>query len=165
MDAHHIRFTSLWKMYNKNIFLIWLVNFQNCVAIKKSHYDFKAYPYPHILITLANRTIYCNAGLHVLEFNPLFVFVILIGVVHMVLENAQKSRHVQRNKVSNKSRSAPMVTSGFPHCTMYLYIHMFQVWQMYGRIDIFHISSFSAFLSRKNCLYCKVKIFKIAVFF
>ena len=40
----------------KNVFLIWLVNFQNCAAIKKSHYGFKTDPYPNILIPLANWT-------------------------------------------------------------------------------------------------------------
>ena len=36
-----------------------LVNFQNCAAIKKKiHYGFKAYPYPNILIPLANWTTY-----------------------------------------------------------------------------------------------------------
>ena len=39
-------------------FLIWVVNFQNCEAIKKSHYGFKTYPYPNFLIPLANWTIY-----------------------------------------------------------------------------------------------------------
>jgi hypothetical protein len=58
MDGHYILFTSLWKMYTKNVFLIWLVNFQSCAAIKKSHYGFKTYPYPNILIHLANWTIY-----------------------------------------------------------------------------------------------------------
>jgi hypothetical protein len=59
MGGHYILFTSLWKMYPKKstIFLIWVVNFQNCDAIKKSHYGFKAYPYPNILIPSANRTI------------------------------------------------------------------------------------------------------------
>ena len=54
MDAHYIWFAFLWKMYKKNVFLI-----QNCAAIrKKSHYGFKAYPHPNILISLANWTTY-----------------------------------------------------------------------------------------------------------
>jgi hypothetical protein len=35
MSGHYILFTSIWKMYTKNVFLIWLVNFQSCAAIKK----------------------------------------------------------------------------------------------------------------------------------
>ena len=38
-------------IFMKNVFLICLVNFQKCAAIKTSHYGFKAYPFPNILIT------------------------------------------------------------------------------------------------------------------
>jgi hypothetical protein len=48
IEQHNILFTSLLKMYTKNVLLIWLVNFQSCAAIKKSHYGFKTYPYPNI---------------------------------------------------------------------------------------------------------------------
>ena len=46
----------LYEICTKNVFLICLVYFQNCAAIKKkkkkSHYGFKAYPCPNILYTL-----------------------------------------------------------------------------------------------------------------
>ena len=49
----------LYEICTKNVFLICLVSFQNCAAIKKvSHYGFKAYPCPNILIPLAKCTIY-----------------------------------------------------------------------------------------------------------
>ena len=47
-------------MKNVHVLLILVVNFQNCEAIKKSHYRFKTYPYPNILISLANWTIYVS---------------------------------------------------------------------------------------------------------
>ena len=53
----------LYEICTKNIFLICLVYFQNCAAIKKkkkSHYGFKAYPCPNILIPLAKWTIYAS---------------------------------------------------------------------------------------------------------
>ena len=34
-DAHYIRYTSLYDICTKNVFLICLVYFQNCAAIKK----------------------------------------------------------------------------------------------------------------------------------
>ena len=34
-DAHYIRYTSLYEICTKNVFLICLVYFQNCAAIKK----------------------------------------------------------------------------------------------------------------------------------
>ena len=40
----------LHEKCTNNVFLIWLVNFQNCAAIKKSHYGIKVYPYPNILL-------------------------------------------------------------------------------------------------------------------
>jgi hypothetical protein len=39
------------------------------------------------------------------------------------VENAQKSGHMQIYKVANKTRSAQMVTSSFPHCTKYMYLY------------------------------------------
>ena len=55
----------LYEICTKNVFLIRLVYyFQNCAAIKKkkkkSHYGFKAYPCPNILIPLAKWTIYAS---------------------------------------------------------------------------------------------------------
>ena len=47
-------------IFMKNVLLICLVNFQNCAAIKKSHFGFKAYPYPNIMISLANWTSYAS---------------------------------------------------------------------------------------------------------
>ena len=34
-DAHYIRYASLYEICTKNVFLICLVYFQNCAAIKK----------------------------------------------------------------------------------------------------------------------------------
>ena len=50
----------LYEICTKNVFLICLVYFQNCAAIKKSPYGFKAYPCPNILIPLAKWTIYAS---------------------------------------------------------------------------------------------------------
>ena len=51
----------LYEICKKNVFLICLVYFQNCAAIiKKSHYGFKAYPCPNILIPLDKWTIYAS---------------------------------------------------------------------------------------------------------
>ena len=52
----------LYEICTKYVFLIFLVYFQNCAAIKKkkSHYDIKAYPCPNILIPLAKWTIYAS---------------------------------------------------------------------------------------------------------
>ena len=53
----------LYEICTKNVFLICLVYFQNCAAIKKkikSHYGFKAYLCPNILIPLAKWTIYAS---------------------------------------------------------------------------------------------------------
>jgi hypothetical protein len=52
----------LYEKCTKNVFLICLVYFQNCAAKKKkkSHYGFKAYPCPNILILLAKWTIYAS---------------------------------------------------------------------------------------------------------
>jgi hypothetical protein len=35
MGGLYILFTSLKNVHKKNVFLIWLVNFQNCAAIEK----------------------------------------------------------------------------------------------------------------------------------
>ena len=59
-DADYIRYTSLYEMCTKNVFLICLVYFQNCEAIKKNKKGFKAYPCPNILIPLAKWTIYAS---------------------------------------------------------------------------------------------------------
>ena len=56
-------------------------------------------------------------------WNSTPLLVILIDVVRMVLENAQKSGHMQSYKVANKTRSTQMVTSSFPHCTKYMYLY------------------------------------------
>ena len=51
----------LYEICTKNVFLICLVYFQNCSnKKKKSHYGFKAYPCPNILIPLAKWTIYAS---------------------------------------------------------------------------------------------------------
>ena len=51
----------LYEICTKHVFLICLVYFQNCAAIKKKcHYGFKAYPCPNILIPLAKWTIYAS---------------------------------------------------------------------------------------------------------
>ena len=47
-------------IFMKNVLLIFLVNFQNCAAIKKKVTGFKAYPYPNIMIPLANWTSYAS---------------------------------------------------------------------------------------------------------
>lgn len=49
----------LCEKCTKNIFLICQVNFQIC-SNKRSHYDFKVYPYRNIFIPLANWTIYAS---------------------------------------------------------------------------------------------------------
>ena len=58
----HITFgIHLYEICTKNVFLICLVYFQNCSnkkKKKKSHYGFKAYPCPNILIPLAQWAIY-----------------------------------------------------------------------------------------------------------
>ena len=59
-DAHYIRYTSLYEICTKNVFLICLVYFQNCSNKKKSHCGFKAYPCPNILIPLDKWTIYAS---------------------------------------------------------------------------------------------------------
>ena len=52
----------LYDICTKNVFLICLVYFQNCAAIKKkSHIGFKAYPCPNILILLASPRFLCRA--------------------------------------------------------------------------------------------------------
>ena len=52
----------LYEICTKNVFLICLVYFQNCAAIKKKKKvtGFKAYPCPNILIPLAKWTIYAS---------------------------------------------------------------------------------------------------------
>ena len=47
----------LYEICTKNVFLVY---FQNCSNKKKSHYGFKAYPCPNILIPLAKWTIYAS---------------------------------------------------------------------------------------------------------
>jgi len=57
MDAHYTRFTSLWKMYKKNVLLIRLI--QNCAEIeKKIHCGFKAYIQISLIYPLANHEQY-----------------------------------------------------------------------------------------------------------
>jgi hypothetical protein len=48
--GHYILFTSLWKMYKKMYSLFEWSIFKT-EAIQKSHYRFKTYPYPNILIS------------------------------------------------------------------------------------------------------------------
>ena len=57
----------------KNVFLNFLVYFQNCAAIKKNHYGFKAYPCPNILIPLAKWTIYAS----ILKYKQFFILLLL----------------------------------------------------------------------------------------
>ena len=60
----HITFgIQLYESCTNNVFLICLEYFQNCVnkkIKKKSHYGFKAYPCPNILIPLDKWTIYAS---------------------------------------------------------------------------------------------------------
>jgi hypothetical protein len=59
-DAHYIRYTSLWNLYKK-IFLICLVYFQNCAAIKKKvTMDSKHTLVQISFIPLAKWTIYAS---------------------------------------------------------------------------------------------------------
>ena len=49
MDAHYIRITSSWKMYKQCIPYL-TGKFSKLCSNKKSHYGFKVYPYPNILL-------------------------------------------------------------------------------------------------------------------
>ena len=49
----------LYEICSKNVFLIYLVYFQNCAAINKKNQSL-AYPCPNILIPLAKWTIYAS---------------------------------------------------------------------------------------------------------
>ena len=60
-DAHYIRYTSLWNLYKKCIPYLSCIFSKLCSnKKKKSHYGFKAYPCPNILIPLAKWTIYAS---------------------------------------------------------------------------------------------------------
>ena len=56
-DAHYIRYASLWNLYKKCIPYLSGIFLKLCSNKKKSHYGFKAYPCPNILIPLAKWTI------------------------------------------------------------------------------------------------------------